>query len=55
VFVPVGQMAPLLRLMIELAAQTGRPTLALARPSLERLAAGKGDTGKLARQLLLGS
>lgn len=54
VFVPVGQLAPLLRLMIELAAQTGRPTLAVARPSLERLAAGKGDTGKLARQLLLG-
>jgi hypothetical protein len=55
VFVPVGQLAPLLRLMIELAAQTGSPTPPMARPSLERLAVGKCDTGKLARQLLLGS
>jgi hypothetical protein len=52
VFVPVGQLAPILRLMVELAAQTGRPTPAVAGPSLERLAAGKGDTAKLADQLL---
>jgi hypothetical protein len=52
VFVPVGQLAPILRLMVELAAQIGRPTPAIARPSLELLAAGKGDTGKLAGQLL---
>ena len=52
--VPIGQIAPLLRVMIELEAQVGRPTPVIARSSLERLAAGKGETASLAARLVGG-
>jgi hypothetical protein len=50
--VPVGQLASPLRLLIELGAQLGRPVPESTRPTLARVASGKGETARLAGQLL---
>ncbi len=53
--VPTGQLAPLVRLLVELTAVTALPVPSGARPTLEALAAGSGTTASLARRLLTGT
>ena len=52
VTVPIGQLTAPLRLLVELGAQLERPVPAVARPTLEQLASGSGETARLARRLL---
>lgn len=49
---PSAKLVPLLRLLDELLAGTGRPSAEDARPPLERLVAAGGQAGRLARSIL---
>ena len=52
--VPIGQMTPLLRLLVELTAALGVPVPTVAEPALRALSAGSGEGARLARALLEG-
>jgi hypothetical protein len=52
--VPVGQVTPLLRLMVELVAAGSSGAPSIARPALTALAAGSGEAARLATGLLEG-
>ena len=53
--VPVGQLTPLLRLMVELAADEPSGTPRIAWPALRELSAGSGVAAQLATTLLDGT
>jgi hypothetical protein len=50
--VPVGQLTPMLRLIVELAAALGAPPPELARPPLEAIARGTGTAARLAQGVI---
>jgi hypothetical protein len=49
---PQAKLVPLLRLLDELLADTGRPAVEAARPPLETLLSAGGDAGRLARSIV---
>ena len=53
--VPVGQMTPVLRLLVELTARLSVGVPEAARPALRELSSSAGDGGRLARSLLAAS